>query len=251
MTAPAGKAGPVVRVREWAPPRGPRDQHGRWRWTLATRPSDSYLNDAERAAVVAYRRLCAALVKARRARGWSLRDIAFVVPVALTYQEQIAPGTARAPLSVLTGLEQGSSWPTFETLAAVALTLDHRLQVTGPAVRGTRRFPFRHGARVEASFGRVAATRIGDTSGSPVFVATPQRAWRMFAIYELLRRAEAAGLAPTQLARQVGLRPNTVSDLRCKDAITDTVGLKTLLAMAVGLGSRLEMVPRDRPWPGR
>src|SRR5690242_178076 len=54
-------------VVSWPPPRGPRGTDG-WRWTLMTRPDDSFVNALEKRAVEGYRALAAELVAARQAR---------------------------------------------------------------------------------------------------------------------------------------------------------------------------------------
>lgn len=108
----------------WAPPRGPRDRvdplSGRWtwRWSLRWRDmgAESFGSQEERDAVVVLRDLVLPLVQAREASGVSMRGLA---------------DAAQVPLSVLTGLEQGSSWPRLDTLRRVAGVLGFEVVLNG------------------------------------------------------------------------------------------------------------------------
>ena len=242
VTAPAGAGAPIARLQEWAPPRGPRSERGRWQWSLESRPAVSYRDVVELYAVAAYRHLAAGLVTARTARGWSLRRLAVEAePLAGEPKGTGRPGIA---LSALTGLEQGSCWPDMDTAALVAQTLGHRLQLIAPALPSLRVLPRFAGPDYE-----YAATY--DLHEQRAVAVALRTAWRDFATFELGLLASWNGWSHTGLGRALSLRPNTMSDLFRGRGRKADVSLKTLLAVAVCVRTGLEVVPRDAPWPQR
>ena len=225
VTDDGAAGGPVVRVRAWPPPRGPRGEGGGWRWSLLRRPADSYKDGSEARAVEAFRHIATTLVAARTARGWSLRQLAQASGVALSH---------------LTAIEQGGSWPTFDRLAQTARTLGLRVQLGGPGLAGRRRGWSAWHQAIENRYGSLTIS----ADGQLYEIATPVRAWRTLVVQELEARMGMAGLSRNELARQVGLRPNTVGDLFGADGLVNTVSVRTVLAVAGRLGCTLEVVPR-------
>ncbi len=233
---------PVIRwpVATWAAPRGERTIGGSWRWHLETRPETSYRSETERRSVAAYREMAAVLVAARDERGWSLRQLRAESAEALWMFTPAGEETRELPLSVLTGLEKGSSWPKFNTLAAAALKLAQRVQVAAPWTAAT---PGGDDERVDPADLELSAREDGHL---------PARAWQEVIMLELRNRMVACGTSQFEVAREVGLRPNTVTELSNQHP-TDFryASVRTLLAIASHLGARLEVAPADAPWPSR
>ena len=216
-------APPPEAPASWPAPRGRRGPDGKWPWTLATRPDDSFVNDLERRSVEGYRQFASGLVRARASRGLSLRSLS---------------GQTGLALSVLTGVEQGSAWPSFQTVAIVADVLGWRVQVAGSPVSGT----------AEEHAGN-AAVRVASwlRAGYP-----PAIPWQIEALVNLQQRMQATGVSRSAVARAVGVRHNTVTELYHLDLqhLEDFrfVSIRTLAALCAHLKTRLETVPADTPW---
>jgi transcriptional regulator with XRE-family HTH domain len=211
-------APPLEAPASWPAPRGRRGPDGRWRWTLAARPDDSYVNDLERRSVAGYRELASQLVRARVSRGLTLRSLSAQTGLGL---------------SVLTGLEQGSAWPSFETVAIVASALGCRVQVAGSPVSGAAKERGDHAGVRVASWLR---------AGYP-----PAIPWQIEAMGQLQERMWAAGLSRRAVARAVGVRHNTVTELYHLEAFR-FVSVRTLAPLCAHLETRLEVVAADAPW---
>lgn len=210
-------APPPEAPASWPAPRGRRGPDGKWRWTLATRPDESYVNDLERRSVEGYRHLASQLVGARASRGLTLRSLS---------------GQTGLALSVLTGLEQGSAWPSFETVAIVADVLGCRVQVLGSP------------AGDAAEHGGAAAARVASWRRAGYGPAIPGQ---IEALGQLQQRMWAAGVSRRAVARAVGVRHNTVTELYHLKGFR-FVSIRTLAALCAHLGTRLEAVPVDAPW---
>lgn len=158
----------------WAPPRGPRDPiTGDWRWTLWGRPRDSYQDPLERDCVQTYRHITGSLVSAREASDLSLRELSRTTGLAL---------------SVLTGLEQGSTWPRVSTVAGVADAVDATVTIEGDrdlAAALSRHVPGR------LRSGATAARAAGVRPATLYHLAQPGRPLSMETV---LRLSIAAGL---------------------------------------------------------
>lgn len=184
--------------------------------------------------------MAAVLVAARDQRDWSLRRMRAKSAEALWMFTPAGEETRELPPSVLTGLEKGSSWPKFNTLAAAALTLAQRVQVAAPWTAAT---PGGDDERVDPADLELSAREDGHL---------PARAWQEVIMLELRNRMVACGTSQFEVAREVGLRPNTVTELSNQHP-TDFryASVRTLLAIASHLGARLEVAPADAPWRSR
>lgn len=205
-------------VANWPPPRGPRHADG-WRWSLATRPDKSFVNAFEHRAVEGYRALASELVTARQVGAFTVR--------ALSAESGIA-------VSVLTGQEHGSAWPSFDTLARTSGALGHRVQVAGPRVLTPGK------ERTDPVEFETACAR----SGYPVTFS-----WRVLVLDELRHRMLDARVSKSALARAVGLRHNTVIEKYGADLRKyRSPSVRTLAAMCARLDTRLQLVPSSEPW---
>lgn len=107
---------PGIRLKDWPAPRGPRDPiTGRWRWSLESRPPDSYSSPVEASAVAAYQHVIDNLRRTRMSHSQA----------TLRFIQQ----AARIPHSTLTEMENGSLWPAMLTLGRLAQRLGYRLEV--------------------------------------------------------------------------------------------------------------------------
>lgn len=187
-------------------------------WTLLSRPEGSFVNALERDSVDGYRAVASRLADERRRVGLTLRQLSVETGIAL---------------SVLTGVEQGSAWPRFDTLATQAAGLGLRVQVAGERVQTSGE------DRVDPQ----VLMRSWVDAGYPV--SSP---WRVLVSDELRHRMLAAGLSKTGAAREVGLRHNTVTDMYRLGSSFPDVSVRTLSAIAAFLGTCLEVVPDGDPW---
>ncbi|MEN8671785.1 helix-turn-helix transcriptional regulator [Nocardioides sp.] len=90
----------------WPPPRGPRDPDtGRFLWPLHARPPSSFEHEWESDTVSAYVRLVDRVADDRSAQGVSVRALGAKTGVSI---------------ATITGIENGSWWPRWGTLAAIA-----------------------------------------------------------------------------------------------------------------------------------
>lgn len=186
---------------------------------MATRPDDSFVSQLEQRSVEGYRRASAALVRARHEQGVRLRPLSTQTGIAI---------------SVLTAQEQGNAWPRFHTLAFTAQALGHRVQLAGGRVHTAgeeREDP----AALEASW--LAAGLPG---------AYP---WQILIGEELRHRMIAAGMSKSGVARAVGLRHNTVTEMYYGD-LNDFrfASVRTLSVLSAFLRTELEVVPATAPW---
>jgi hypothetical protein len=78
--------------------------------------------------------------------------------------------------------------------------------------------------------------------------AHPALPWQLLVGEELLVRMEAVGLTRSGLARQVGLRHNTVTDIYRLDRFR-YLNLRTQSALCAALSTRLELVRATAPPP--
>lgn len=205
-------------VVSWPAPRGGRDEDGSWKWSLASRPADSFVSDLEQRSVDAYRGIASTLVGARNSLGRTLRQVSSDTGVAL---------------SVITGVEQGGAWPRFDTLATLAAALGCRVQVAGDRVRTVGE------DRVDQEMLVRSWLDAGYQVGGP---------WQILAVDELSHRMRAAGQSKTAVARAVRLRHNTVTELYHVGSVTRYASVRTLSALAAHLGTGLEIVPAGAAW---
>lgn len=222
-------------VADWPAPRGGRTADGVWRWSLATRPGGHFVNVFEQRSVAAYQAVAATLTAARCARGWTLRQCATETVRGFPATSVRGMEQRGLALSVVTGVEQGSSWPSFSTIAVMALVLDYRLQLN-PMLP-----PAPHQVGVDAAAVEAVWSDF----------QVPHAAWQRLVVDQYARRLALQGWTKTRAARMVGLRKNTVSELWSQLPPFHWANFKTLSALASLLGARLEAVPRSAPWYGR
>ncbi|WP_030200897.1 helix-turn-helix domain-containing protein [Terrabacter tumescens] len=156
------------------------------------------------------------LARERRLRGLTLRRLSATTGVAL---------------SVLTGLEQGSGWPGFETVAIVADALGLRVQVAGPSL-------------LPQTEDQDQATMVAAWLAAGYKVAIPLQ---LLVSLELRERMRVVGVSKSAVARAVGLRHNTVTEMYDIGDFRFS-SIRTLAALCAYLGTRLEVVPADAPW---
>ena len=130
-------------------------------------------------------------------------------------------------LSALTGMEQGSAWPTFPVLARAAWALDQRVQVRDTAVD------------IDWARAELLWLQLGDLRAG----------WHQFVILQLLHRDAARGLSFREAARQTGLNRDTIRELAEYNAPHTWASTRVLFALAAFYGTALEVVPRSEPWP--
>ena len=205
-------------VVSWPPPRGPRGPGGHWSWDLDTRPSETYVNEAEERAVDAHR--------SARCRPDHETQGTGPDPAPAQREDRLA-------LSVLTGVEKGSAWPRFDTLGVMAAGLECRVQWLGDGYRRRASPSWTH----TQSLGRFLENDLG-------LIAS----WQFLIVAELRHRMNARGQSKAAVARALRLRTNTVSEMFVFDPAFTFHGVRTLTAVAAHLDSRLEVVSFDRPW---
>lgn len=202
----------AVPVADWPAPRGRRGPDGRWSWTLALRPEDDCSGNLEAAAVTQLRACASRVQAARQAQGLTLRQLAQRTDIAL---------------SALTGLEQGSAWPSFAVLGDTADALGHRLQIRDAAVD----FDWPLAEAAWRDRGRVAA------------------GWHQIVVYQLLGHFSATGLSAREVALRTGLARETVTELRNYNPPTSWASTRVLFALTACYRTGLDLVQQDDPWP--
>jgi hypothetical protein len=206
------------RVADWAPPRGNRGPDGRWLTTLLTRERETCGSPLEAAAVEQLRKCVITLTAARTEQDRKLRALS---------------ADANVALSALTSLEQGSAWPTFPVLAAVADTLGQRVQLSSPP-------PVRPDGEVLGLAGSEQVWRDHDQVGG---------GWHQLIAIQLTLRLAEGGLPDRDVAHQVGLDRETLPALRYKNPPASYASLRVLLALAAFTATTIEVVPATQPWP--
>jgi hypothetical protein len=218
---PAAHPGPAVphRVTDWPVPRGPRGPDGRWRWTLRTRPAGSFGSASERAAVGQVRQITEVLRGYRLAADCSVRALAAAMDTAP---------------SAVTGMEHGSAWPLFPTVAAAAELFQLRLQLATPCPESLGDFHQLDPVVVDARWRRRGQ---------------PAAGWHQLVVEQLAIRLENRGLVGRDGARRVGVDRETLAELTYWPAPENWITVKTVTALAAATGTRLELVPATWPWP--
>jgi transcriptional regulator with XRE-family HTH domain len=196
----------------WSAPRGRRGADGRWLWTLEERTAQDCGSTLEAAAVAQVRACAAAVRNARRDAGLSLRTMSVRTGIAL---------------SVLTGLEQGSAWPSFAVLGEVADELGLRVQLR-PAAADLD-WP-----RAESAWRDREQVAAG---------------WHQFVVYQLGRHLDATGLSAREVALRVGVDRQTVSELGNHHPPFSWASVKVLTALAAFVAAELQVEPQQAPWP--
>lgn len=114
----------------WVPPRGPRNPDGTWRWTLPERPSSP--KDSDHWAVENYQDLMSNIGLQRRRQGLTVRALA---------------KGAGLSLGVTSDALNGSSWPRWSTMEAIAGAIGHELWLSGKYEVPLYELPFLVGDR--------------------------------------------------------------------------------------------------------
>ena len=210
--AARARRGREYRPADWPAPRGGRDATGRWVSTLEDRCEQNCGSALEAAAVAQVRDCVTELRRDRHARGLTLRQLSERTGVAL---------------SVLTGLEQGSNWPSFPVLGSVAEHLELRIQLKTAAAD----YDWARAEQMWAEVGQVPA------------------GWHQIVVQQLIDFHAQSALSARELALRVGLNEDTVGDLGAHQAPESWVTVKVLTALAAFHGTALEAVPRADPWP--
>jgi len=108
----------MTTVGAWGAPRGGRDASGAWLHTLGSRPARTFGSALESHAVAELRQMLAWTAAERAHAGISLRQLA---------------GALKLPLSVITGAENGSTWPRMATIELLHAAFGYDLTLRGEA----------------------------------------------------------------------------------------------------------------------